>query len=129
MRGDWVDLAALLMLLAGSIDGLQGLIAIIRNNYYSLDPNEILVVDLTTWGWILLIWGAIVALAGVGLWLRSEAARWFAVVVLILNLIGELGFAGGHGYTLWAVTTNVLTLIVLYALIVRWEGAEEVGAD
>ena len=129
MRGDWVDLAAFLMLLTGSIDGLQGLIAIIRDNYYSLDSNEILVVDLTTWGWILLVWGVVVALAGAGLWLRSEVARWFAVAILILNLIGELGFAGGHNFPLWALTANVLTVIVLYALIVRWEGAEGVEAD
>jgi hypothetical protein len=129
MRGDWVDLAAILMLLAGSIDGIQGLIAIIRNHYYSLAPNEILLFDLTTWGWILLVWGTIVALAGAGLWLRSEAARWFAVVVLVINLIGELTFAGTHGSTLWAVTANVLTIIILYALIVRWEGSEDVGAD
>jgi hypothetical protein len=129
MRGDWVDLAAFLMLLAGSIDGLQGLIAIIRNNYYSFDSSEILVVDLTTWGWILLVWGAVVALTGAALWLRSEGARWFAVGVLVLNLIGELAFAGGHSFPLWGLTANVLTLIVLYALIVKWEGAEETGAD
>jgi hypothetical protein len=108
---------------------VQGLIAIIRNNYYSVAPNEILVVDLTAWGWILLIWGVVVAFAGVGLWLRSEAARWIAVVILILNLIGELAFAGAHNFTLWALTANVVTIIILYALIVRWEGAEEVGAD
>jgi hypothetical protein len=129
MRGDWVDLAAFLMLLAGSIDGLQGLIAVIRNNYYSFDPNEILVVDLTTWGWIMLLWGVVVALAGVALWLRSEAARWFAVVILVFNLIGELAFAGGHNFPLWGLTANLLTIIVLYALIVRWEGAEGVEAD
>jgi|SRR6516165_2842138 uncharacterized membrane protein (DUF2068 family) len=127
MRGDWVDLAAFLMMLAGAIDGLQGLIAIVRNKYYSFTPNQILVVDLTTWGWILLVWGVVVALAGAGLWLRSEAARWFAVVLLLLNLIGELTFAGAHGSTLWAVTANLLTVIVLYALIVRWEGAADAG--
>jgi hypothetical protein len=125
MRGDWVDLAAFLMMLAGSVDALQGLIAIIRNHYYTLDPNEIIVVDLTTWGWILLVWGLVVALSGAAIWLRSEAARWFAVVVLLFNLVGELAFAGGHSYTLWALTANLLTIIVLYALIVRWDGAEE----
>jgi hypothetical protein len=129
MRGDWVDLAAILMMLAGSIDGLQGLIAIVRHHYYSLAPNQILLFDLTTWGWILLVWGVVVALAGAALWLRSEGARWFAVVLLLINLIGELTFAGTHGSTLWAVTANVLTIIVLYALIVKWEGTEEVGAD
>jgi len=108
MRGDWVDLAAFLMMLAGAIDGLQGLIAIVRNKYYSFTPNQILVVDLTTWGWILLVWGVV-------------------VVLLLLNLIGELTFAGAHGSTLWAVTANLLTVIVLYALIVRWEGAADAG--
>ena len=126
MRGDWVDLAAFLMMLTGSVDGLQGLIAIIRDKYYSFPPNEILAVDLKTWGWILLLWGVVVALAGAALWLRSEAARWFAVVLLSLNLVFELAFSGGHSFTLWAFTANLLTIIVLYALIVRWEGAEAV---
>ena len=124
LRGDWVDLAAFLMLLAGAIDGLQGLIAVVRNDYYSLAPNEILVIDLTTWGWILLSWGAVVALTGAGLWLRSETARWFAVVILVFNLIGELAFAGAHNFPLWALLSNALTIIVLYALILRWSGAE-----
>jgi hypothetical protein len=122
MRGDWVDLAALLMMLAGAIDGLQGLVAIVRNGYYSLQPNEILVVNLTTWGWIL-FWGLLVALAGAGLWLRSETARWFAVVLLVVNLIVELAFSGAHNFPLWGLVANVLTILVLYALIVRWEGA------
>jgi hypothetical protein len=124
MRGDWVDLAAFLMMLAGTVDGLQGLIALLRDKYYSLPPNEVLVVDLKTWGWILLLWGVVVALAGVALWLRSAAARWFAVAVLILNLVFELAFSGGHSFTLWAFTANGLTIIILYALIVRWDGAE-----
>jgi hypothetical protein len=125
IRGDWVDFAAGLMLLSGSIDSFQGLIAIVRNNYYTLDPNEIVVVDLTAWGWILLLWGLLVALTGVALWFRSDAARWFAVVVVVLNLIGELAFAGGHNYPLWALVSNVLAVVILYGLIVRWHSADE----
>jgi hypothetical protein len=116
------------MMLAGAIDGLQGLIAVVRNNYYSLDPNEILVVDLTTWGWILLFWGVLVAVTGVALLWRSELARGFAIVILTLNLIGELAFAGAHNFPLWALISNVLTIIVLYALIVHWQGADIVEA-
>jgi hypothetical protein len=124
-RGDWVDLSAGLMMLSGAIDFFQGLIAIVRDHYYTLDPNEVLVVDLTTWGWILLFWGSLVALSGVALWLRSNAARWFAIVVVVLNLIGELGFAGGHNFTLWALVSNVLSVLILYGLIVRWDDPVE----
>jgi hypothetical protein len=124
IRGDWVDFAAALMILSGAIDSFQGLIAIVRNNYYTLDPNEILVVDLTAWGWILLFWGLLVALVGVALWLRSDTARWVAVVVVVLNLIGELAFAGVHNFPLWALVSNVLSILILYALIVRWHPAD-----
>ena len=128
-RGDWVDFAGLLMIVIGSLDFFQGLIAIVRNHYYSVDPNEILVVDLTTWGWILLFWGSVVALSGVGLWLRSSLARWVAIVVVVLNLIVELGFAGGHNYPLWAVMTNAITILILYALVVKWDSTDTVESE
>jgi hypothetical protein len=112
------------MVLAGAFDFFQGLIAIVRNHYYSLDSSEIIVVDLTTWGWILLFWGSLVALAGIGLWLRSNAARWVALTIVILNMIGELAFAGGHNYPLWALVVNALSVVVLYALVVRWNDQE-----
>ena len=129
LRGDWVDLAGLLMLVVGSLDFFQGLIAIVRNHYYSVDPSEILVVDLTTWGWVLLFWGSVVALSGVGLWFRLSLARWVAIVVMVLNLIVELGFAGGHNYPLWAVMSNAVTILVLYGLIVHWDNAGEVDNE
>jgi hypothetical protein len=66
----------------------------------------------------------VVALTGVALWLRSGAARWFAVVIVVLNVIGELAFAGVHNYPLWALVSNVLSILILYALIVRWHGAD-----
>jgi hypothetical protein len=129
-RGDWVDFAAGLMMLAGAIDFFQGLIAIVRGHYYTLDPNEILVVDLTAWGWILLFWGSVVALTGFALWLRTNAARWTAVVVVVFNVIGELAFAGAHNYPLWALVSNVLSIVILYGLIVHWHGTEvEVGGS
>jgi hypothetical protein len=124
-RGDWVDFAAFLMMLMGAVDFFQGLIAVVRNDYYSFDPNEIIVVDLTAWGWILLFWGSLVALAGVGLWLRSDLARWAALVLVTLNLIVELGFAGAHNYPLWGLVSNALAVVVLYALVVHWHPADD----
>jgi len=129
-RGDWVDFAALLLTLSGSLDFFQGLIAIVRDHYYSLDQTEILVVDLTAWGWILLFWGSVVALTGLGLWSRSSVARWFAIVVSSANILGELGFAGGPDFTLWGLVVITLNVVVLYALTLHWHGVDsgELGA-
>jgi hypothetical protein len=123
-RGDWVDFAAFLLMLSGALGFFQGLIAIIRGSYYTLDPSEILVVDLTAWGWILLFWGSVVALTGMGLWLRSSAARWVAFGITVANIVAELGFAGSTDYPLWGVVVIALNIVVLFALIVHWHPAE-----
>ena len=101
------------------------MIAIISDQCYVLAPNQIIVFDLTTWGWITLIWGIVVALAGFGLLSGAGWARWFAIIAGSLNFIVQLGFVGSSRYPLWALTGIALTLVVLYGLIVHWEDAKE----
>jgi hypothetical protein len=108
------------MLIIGSLDFFQGLIAVIRDKYYVLTPQQIIVFDLTTWGWITLIWGVIVFVAGAGLLSGAGWARWTAIVAASLNFIVQLGFVGSSQYPLWALVVLALNILVLYALIVRW---------
>ena len=119
----WVVFAGLMMIIMGVLEALEGLIAIIRDDYYVLTPQQIVVFDLTTWGWIALIWGIVVAIAGFSLLLQQSWARWFAIVVASLNFIVQLGFVGSRQYPLWALVALALNVVVLYALIVRWEEA------
>ena len=123
---EWVGFAGLMMVLIGILNVVQGLIAIIRDDYYVLSAEQIIVFDLTTWGWILLIWGVILALAGWALAMGAGWARWFTIVVVSLNIILQLGFAGSGQYPLWALTVLALNVLVLYALTVRWSEVEEV---
>src|SRR6476620_7729436 len=123
----WISFAGWLMIIIGSLDFFEGLIAVIRDQYYVLTPNQIIVFDLTTWGWIMLIWGIVVALAGGSLLSGASWARWFTIVVASLNFIVQLGFVGSAQYTLWALTVLALTAVVLYGLIVRWEDRPEMA--
>src|SRR5262249_3858636 len=119
----WVGFGGWLMLGIGSGAAFGGLIAIIRGQYYVLTPEQIIVFDLKTWGWVTLLWGILVALVGVGVLSAASWARWTAIVVLILSFIVQLGFIGSSPYPLWGLTVLGLTVVVLYALIVRWEEA------
>jgi hypothetical protein len=121
----WIAFAGWLMLIIGSLDFFQGLIAIIRDDYYVLTPDQIIVFDLTTWGWITLLWGIALTLAGLGLLSGAGWARWFAIVAASLNILVQLSFAGGVQYPLWALTVLALTVVVLYALIARWDDAPD----
>jgi hypothetical protein len=55
--GGWVGFAGVFMLIMGTVELCEGLIAILRDRYYAQSPQQIVVFDLKTWGWITLIWG------------------------------------------------------------------------
>ena len=116
----WIGFAGILLLLVGSIDFMQGLIALFDDEYFVVTEAGFLVLDLTGWGWAMLIWGTLLVLAGLGLLSAQSWARWFAIVVVSLNFIAQLGFLGNSQYPLWSLTVIALNFVVLYALTARW---------
>jgi hypothetical protein len=120
----WIGFAGWLLIVIGMLDFFQGLIAVIRKEYYVLSANSIIVFDLTTWGWITMIWGIVLVFAGWGLLSRSSWARWFAIVAVTINVIELLGFVGSAAYPLWTLTAITLSIVVLYGLIVHWGDVE-----
>jgi hypothetical protein len=119
----WIGFAGCLMVIVGGIDFFEGMIAAIRGSYYAVTPNQIIIFDTTTWGWIMMIWGIILLAAGFGLLNGSSWARWFAIVAGSINFFVQLGFTGDSAYPLWSLCGLTLTVIVLYALIVHWDSA------
>ena len=121
----WISFAAIVMLVVGMLDFFEGLIAVIRGQYFVIHGDQLIVFDTTTWGWITLILGIILVLAGFGLWSGAGWARWFTIVVVILNILAQLGWLGNSAYPLWAIVVLTLNVVVLYALTARWEGYSE----
>jgi hypothetical protein len=120
----WIGFAGWLMIVIGFIDFFEGLIAVIRSEYYVLTANQIIVFDSTTWGWLTLLWGIILVFVGWGLLSRASWARWVSIIALTVTVIEQLMVFGSAAYPLWALTVLALSIVVLYALIVRWDEAE-----
>jgi hypothetical protein len=121
----WIGFAGIMLLIVGSIDFFQGLVALFEDEYFVVTGSGFLVVDLTAWGWIMLIWGVLLVLAGLGLVAGQGWARWFAIVVVSVNFIAQLGFLGNSSTPLWSLTVMALNIIVLYALTARWSESVE----
>ena len=120
----WIGFTAIMLALIGSITFFEGLVAVIRDEYYVVTGKQVLVFDLTTWGWIMLFWGVLLFLAGLGLAARSGWARWFAIIAVALNLLGQLAFLGNTQYPLWTLVVVGLEIMVLFALTARWGAVE-----
>jgi hypothetical protein len=124
----WIGFAAIMLAIVGGVDFFQGLIAVFEDEYYVPTASGFLVFDLTGWGWTMMIWGVLLLLGGFALAAGQAWARWFAIVVVSLNFIAQLGFLGNTQNTLWSLTGIALSIIVLYALTARWsESQAEVG--
>jgi hypothetical protein len=121
----WIGFAGMLMLIIGGIDFFQGLIALFEDEYFVVTSSGLLVFDLTAWGWIMLIWGVILFLAGLALLAGQGWARWFTILVVALNFFAQLGFLGNSQYPLWALTALALNVVVLFALTARWSESQE----
>ena len=121
----WLVFAATLLIMSGSFKLLDSFWAFKYDDDVSEQLQTIVFErDLTAWGWIMLIWGVLLALAGVGLLGGQGWARWFAIVVVSLNFIAQLGFLGNTQNTLWSLTGIALSIIVLYALTARWSESQ-----
>jgi hypothetical protein len=121
----WVGFAAIMLMIIGSITFFEGLVAIARDGYYAVSSNQVIVFNnLSTWGWIMLFWGILLFIAGLGLATKSAWARWFTIVLVSLNLLAQLGFLGNSQYPLWTLVVIGLEITVIYALTARWS---EVG--
>ena len=58
---------------------------------------------------------------GLALLAGASWARWTTIVLVSINVFGQLVFSATQTTLLWLLITLTLNIIVLYALIVRWD--------
>lgn len=106
--------AGVLMVLIGTMHAIQGLVALVNDDFYVIGQEYVFEFDVTTWGWIHLIGGAIVLLAGIALFRGSVWARTLAVVMASISIL--LNFVWLPYYPLWSLVVIGFDLFVIWAV-------------
>ena len=106
--------AAIMMIMSGVFQALQGLVAIFENEFYVPTRNYLFQFDATSWGWIHLILGLIVAFAGWGLMSGRTWARVVAITLALLSAIANFAFI--PYYPFWALLIIALDIFVIWAV-------------
>ena len=115
----WVAFAGVIMFLVGSLSALWGLGGILNDDIVVVGGQGALVADITTWGWVHLILGSLIALTGIGLLTGNTAARWFAVFLVTVNAVAQIVWFPAA--PLWAFLIIILDVTILYQLTARWD--------
>jgi hypothetical protein len=116
--------AGIMMFMIGAWWIIAGLVALIDDNFYVATRNYIFKFDTTTWGWIHLIVGAVVFLAGLGVFSGAIWARMVGVVAAFLAAL--VGFAWLPWYPFWAILIVIASFSVIWALTVHGRDIREV---
>ena len=113
----FIFFASMLMVLIGSFHFIQGLVAIIDDTFYVVRPGYDLQLDVTAWGWVHMIGGIVLVIAGAGLMTGNVLARIVAIVLATLSVLGS--FYSIPYYPVWSIMMIVLGIGVIWALTVH----------
>jgi uncharacterized membrane protein len=119
----WIAFAGTMLLVISSINIFQGFVALIDDERVVATADKFVLVDMTSWGWTLILSGVVMLAIGIGLLLGMTWARFAGIVVVALHAVSQVAWFGA--YPIWAILMITLDTFVLFALTARWSEARE----
>lgn len=110
-----VAFAATVMILIGLFQTIQGIAAIVDDEFFVRVQNYAFEVDLTAWGWIHLIIGVILVVAGFFLFSGSVVAGGIAIGLAMLSAVANFFFI--PHYPFWSLLIIALNVFVIWAIV------------
>ena len=106
--------AGVLMIMIGVFHAIQGLVALFNDDFYAVGQEYIFQFDLTSWGWIHLILGAVVAFAGAALFRGALWARTVTVIAAAVSMVSSFAWLPHH--PAWSILIIALDVFVIWAV-------------
>jgi hypothetical protein len=120
----WIGFSSIMLGLAGVWNVLEGLLAIGNSRVY-VGEQKFIFSDLQTWGWIVLILGALLLVAAFAIPAGKQWARYFGIFAAGINMIGQLAII--HANPWWAMAMFTVDVLIIYGLVVY--GGQRYGTE
>ncbi|MFD3440139.1 hypothetical protein ACFWU3_21790 [Streptomyces sp. NPDC058685] len=109
-----VVFAGVLMVCSGVLAILQGISAIAADDVYGSVGSYVYKINLTGWGWIHLIVGVAVLIAGAGVLRGATWARFLGILLAAISLVFQFIFLPYS--PVWSVIMIAIDVFVIWAL-------------
>ena len=116
----WISFAGVMMVIAGGLNALYGLIAVVNDEWVVWTNRADLYIDISQWGWVHLIVGLVLLLCGIGVFSGNVLARTVGVIAAAVSLIANFAFI--PAYPIWALVVVTIDVLIIWALTAH--GAE-----
>jgi hypothetical protein len=109
--------AGIMMILAGMFQAIQGIVALVNDTFYVAGQKWVFSFNITTWGWIHLLAGVLLVVAGYFLFQGAVWARVVGVAVAVISAV--LSFMSLPYYPIWSILIITLDVFIIWALTVH----------
>ncbi|OAH13677.1 DUF7144 family membrane protein [Streptomyces jeddahensis] len=110
----WTAAAAVLMVFGGIMAIFVGIAAIANDNVFIVNDGFVYAFSLTGWGWIHMILGVVITIAGVALFTGAPWARAVGVALAGLSMIAN--FIWLPYAPVWSIVLIVVDGFIIWAL-------------
>ena len=111
------NFAGIFLFVVGLFNVLEGFMTLWRKEYF--DGADLVVSNLQTWGWAMLVIGVVQVLAGWLVLSRSSVGRWVGIVIIVVSMMAS--FVAIGVYPFWTFIILAIDAMVLWGLTARWE--------
>jgi hypothetical protein len=119
----WVVFAGSMLSIAGLLNVIYGIAAISDSRFYARDVTYI-ISDLNTWGWALVLLGAVQFLSCFGILAQAAGVRWVGIFCAAGNAIIQMLVLPAA--PLLALTLFAIDVLIIYGLVAH--GRRPAGA-
>lgn len=106
--------AGTILVTVGIFQILTGIAAVANDKVYVNGIDYVYQFDLTAWGWIHIVLGAIAIAVGIGMLLGQTWARIAGIVIAVLGSISAFAFM--PYYPFWSLAMLALYIFVIWSL-------------
>lgn len=119
----WAYFAGIMMCIVGIFQAIAGFVALLSPTYYLVGERALVTFNYTTWGWIHLVLGLVLVVAGSSVMRGGLFGRVIGVVLAALSMIANFIFIAA--YPVWSIVMIIVSGLVIYALTVHGSEARE----
>jgi len=121
----WIAFAGIAMIMIGIFHAIAGLSEVFDSDSFVLTQEYVLKFNASTWGWIHLIAGVVLILAGVGVFGGATWARMVGILVAMLSAIAN--FAWLLYVPLWSILIIFVDISIIWALTMHGRDLERMS--
>lgn len=106
--------SAVMLVMVGAVQALQGLVALLDDDFFVRVRNYTYSVDVTGWGWVHLVIGLVAVATGLALFTGQWWARIVGITLASLSLVSN--FLWLPYYPVWALLIIAMNVLIIWGI-------------